>query len=177
LGRCQPLQHDREGHADVVVAGDDVGRIGEVGGDVERPLRSVLAAGAPRAQLVQAQATHDHDEPSPNVVDLVNVDAEEPDERLLHDVLGFADAPEHAEGDVEQVAAVSLPEVRQAGVGDLIHTGEDDAAASNVTAAPCHNSGRYAVLDGYATRHRLRTGCRSARPAQDLSRWRRGREG
>ena len=66
--------------------------------------------------MIDAQAAHDDDEPRAHVVDLGHVDAQQPRERLLHDVFGVGNAADHPVGDVEQEAALLLPDVVDGGV-------------------------------------------------------------
>jgi hypothetical protein len=99
-----------QGDADVVVEGDAVGGI-------DRADRGAIAHGrvgcggvaALGPELVEADpADHDH-EPAADVVDLIDVGADQPGERFLHGVLGLAQVAEHAVGDVEHVTPLVAP--------------------------------------------------------------------
>ena len=90
--------------------------------------------------MVEADAPGDNDQPAAHVLDLVEVDVHESHERLLHDVLGLADAADHPEGEVDEVAAVVRPDVGQSIVRHAVHQSEDDAGMPNVTSdRECHN--------------------------------------
>ena len=97
--------------ADVVVEGDAVrgieDRCRRAG---RRGSRRVTVGWRARgSQPVEAQPADDHDEPAADVVDLVDVGADQPGERLLDRVLGLAEVAEHPKGDVEQMAPVVAP--------------------------------------------------------------------
>src|ERR671911_394981 len=134
LGGCEPGQEHVEGHAHLVVERDPVcgirRRAGLRGGPVlgwRGAGRLTLPAGRP--ELVVAEPADHHHEPGPHVVELVEVDVHQPGVGLLHDILGLADAAEHPEGDVEEVAvmvAPSSPELHvdlwgPAGEGGAVH--------------------------------------------------------
>jgi hypothetical protein len=56
-----------------------------------------------RPDLIQAQAAGHHGQPAALVLDLVEFDPHQAGERVLHDVLGRADVPEHPEREVDEV--------------------------------------------------------------------------
>jgi len=62
-----------------------------------------LPAGVRRPDPIQAQAAGHHGQPAALVLDLVEFDAHQAGERVLHDVLGRADVPEHPERQVDEV--------------------------------------------------------------------------
>jgi hypothetical protein len=110
LGGCEPFQDEVEGDTDAVVEGHPVGG---VDGPGLGPVAERLVGGGRMAafgpQPVEAQpADHDH-QPSPDVVDLVDVGPGQPGEGLLDHVLGLGDVAEHPEADVEHVTAVLPP--------------------------------------------------------------------
>lgn len=118
LGRVQGVEDHLEGEADGV--GHD--RLGlRVGGGglagegrgVVVAVELVLAAGAARAQEVEADAGGDRGEPAAEVLDLGGVGAREAHPGLLDGVVGLARAAEHAERDRAQVAAVLLETLHQ----------------------------------------------------------------
>ena len=103
FGRAEPLQHDEQGQAHGVVERDPVGRVRQFGlGDRdELDLGGVVRALAPgpgRADLVQAQAAGDHDQPAAQVLDLSGIRPQQPAERLLHHILRRPDLAQHPEG-------------------------------------------------------------------------------
>ena len=111
LARAEPSQHLQQRGADLIVEGGPVGRL-EVGGggDVERTgLVGLFVAGACRAHLVEAETSGDDGQPGAEVVDLRDVRARQPQERLLRDVLGAADVAEHLVGEIHQVGAMTAP--------------------------------------------------------------------
>ena len=118
LGRGESLQHYEHRHPNAVVERDAV--CGIVGLSVDhrfgkpRP-RVGLALGSSGAELIQTQAGRDHDEPAAHVLDLIRVLLQETGERLLNDVLGVADAPQHPIRDVQHVPAVVPPRLGESG--------------------------------------------------------------
>ena len=114
FGGAQALEHHHQRHAHAVVQRHAVGgigflalgidqRLGQPGADVGLPARTG------GAQLVQTEPSDDHDQPAPHVLDVAQVDAHEPGERLLHHVLRVAQAPEHPVGHVERQLPVFAP--------------------------------------------------------------------
>ena len=69
----------------------------------------VMRVAALGPELVQADPADHDDQPAADVVDLIDVGADQPGERLLHGVLGLAQVAEHAEGDVEHVTSLVAP--------------------------------------------------------------------
>src|SRR5260221_2882901 len=67
-----------------------------------------LPAGAGGLDLVQAQAASHDDQPAALVFDLTEVRGHQARERVLHDVLGRADVPEHPECEINEVGTVVL---------------------------------------------------------------------
>ena len=137
LGGGEAVEHDAERLRHLVVERHPVGRIDRAGrprppARRARPRRRAAArpppAGVGRPQPVEAHAAHDHGQPAAQVVDGVGVDAGEPAERLLHDVLGLAAAAHHAlrEGRRgrrrrRRQAALDAPVGRVAGAGIGVH--------------------------------------------------------
>jgi hypothetical protein len=66
------------------------------------------------ADSIEAEPPHDHREPTPDVFELVEVDASEPAERLLHDVFRFGGVTEDAPGEPEHPAAILTPHLIEA---------------------------------------------------------------
>ncbi len=121
LGRGQPLEHDQQGEANLVVEGDPVGRVHAGGWKRLGPGRldgghrvHLLVAGARRADLIEADPAGDHRQPSPLVLDAVELGVGQPVEGLLYGVLGGADVAQHAEGQADQVGTVREPGVVEA---------------------------------------------------------------
>src|SRR5712672_2348392 len=67
-----------------------------------------LPARAGRLDLVQAQAAGYDDQPSPLVFDLTALGGHQARERVLHDVLGRADVPQHPECEMNEIRTVVL---------------------------------------------------------------------
>nr|BFF26301.1 hypothetical protein GCM10025732_42660 [Glycomyces mayteni] len=105
--KADRVGHDRLG---LRVGG---GHVAGEGGRVVVAVELVLAAGATRAQEVEADAGGDGGEPAAEVLDLGGVGAREAHPGLLDGVVGFAGAAEHAEGDRAQVVAVLLESLHQ----------------------------------------------------------------
>ena len=61
------------------------------------------------ADAIETQASDDHREPARDVFELVEVDACEPAERLLHDVFRFGGVTERAPGEPQHPAAILTP--------------------------------------------------------------------
>ena len=120
LDRGQPLEQDEERHRQRVgllgVRGRVAGAL--VGHErLRQPLADVrLAADAGRLEVVDRQAGDDRRQLRLRRLDrrVVGEDPLVADERLLHDVLGLADAPEHPIGDREE----QRPKV-DIGLGDI----------------------------------------------------------
>jgi len=112
FGGGQRFQHHEQGHADrvsqhrlvfrTVVGGILYQRFGQPAAGVN------LATGLAGPQHVQADPPDHRGQPAAQVADAARVAAAEPQPRLLHRVLGFADRAEHAVGDRLQVLAVLL---------------------------------------------------------------------
>jgi hypothetical protein len=68
-----------------------------------------------RADLVQAQSASDHGQPAAVVLDLAAGVAQQPGKRVLPDILGRADVPQHLEGEVRKVGTMGVP-----GLDDLL---------------------------------------------------------
>src|SRR5260221_1260546 len=108
------LQHDEQREPDSVVEGDPVGRIGQGPAGWRRDeldlagVVGALPAGAGGLDLVQAQAAGHDDQPAALVFDLTEVRGHQARERVLHDVLGRADVPEHPECEINEVGTVVL---------------------------------------------------------------------
>src|SRR5260370_26065091 len=74
------------------------------------PITSEILSPQPRRpQFVEAQAAHHHDEPAANIVDAVEVDAQEATEGVLNDVLGAAEVAKHLEGEIDQKRSMLTP--------------------------------------------------------------------
>src|SRR5215472_18832373 len=61
-----------------------------------------------RLDLVQAELAGHHDQPSALVLDLTALRRHQARERVLHDVFGRADVPQHPECEINEVRAVVL---------------------------------------------------------------------
>jgi len=70
-----------------------------------------------RADSIEAQTANDYREPTARVVELVEVDAGEPVERLLYDVFRFAGVIEHPPRESDHSIAVVVPQRFEARVG------------------------------------------------------------
>ena len=121
FGGGQPLEDHEHRHTHAVVQCDPVGRVGLCSRRLDQGLGQPrphigLPPRARRAEQVETQPAHHDHEPAPNVLDAIEILVQEAGERLLDDVLRFRDAPEHAVGDVEDVAAVIAPGVPESGV-------------------------------------------------------------
>jgi hypothetical protein len=73
------------------------------------PETGVLSAGPRGSDLIQAQTAGHHDQPSPLILDPAGIGAHQTHERVLDDVFGGTDVPEHLEREVNQVRPV-IPE-------------------------------------------------------------------
>jgi hypothetical protein len=108
------LQHDEQGEPDSVVERDPVGWIGQGLASRRRYELNIagvvgaLPAGAGGLDLVEAQAAGHDDQPAALVLDLTEVRGHQARERVLHDVLGRADVPEHPECEINEVVTVVL---------------------------------------------------------------------
>src|SRR5262249_36241085 len=122
LGRGELFEHDQQGHANGVVERDAVGGVGPERREVHHRLGEPRpdVAGAPGRcwpQLIATQPAGHGNEPAAHVVDAVDAMPYEPGIRLLHDVLGVADAPEHAVRDIHHALAVIAPGVGNTRIG------------------------------------------------------------
>jgi hypothetical protein len=63
--------------------------------------------------LIETQPADHHDQPGANVLDRIEVGAQEPGESLLHYVLSVAIAAKKPVGDVEKEAMVVRPRIRE----------------------------------------------------------------
>jgi hypothetical protein len=112
LGWGEPLQHHQQGQMHALVERDPVGGIGQGGlsrrggGLDDAGVVGPLPAGPGRLDLVQAQAAGHHDQPAALICDLTRGGVQHAGKRVLHDVLGGADVPEHPERQINQVGAV-----------------------------------------------------------------------
>jgi hypothetical protein len=100
---------------------------------------------------VDAEPADDHHQPGANVVNLVDVDAEQPGEGFLHDVFGFADLTQRPERDVEDVAAMLTPgpTEREIEVGYEIHVGTPMLWSTTTRSSPNKDGpGRRSVTSG-----------------------------
>ena len=104
-------ESDRVGHERLVLRVHPLGaahdRIGHA--HVDR----LLAPRPPRAQHVERQARDDGRQPSAQVLDLIGVGAAEPQPRLLHGVVRFAQRAEHPVGHRPQMGSVLLETLGQ----------------------------------------------------------------
>ena len=114
LGRRHALEDDEQREPHALIHRHHIGgvglrvlqreqRLGEPGTDVG------LALDSRRSELVEAKPAHDDDQPCANVFDRVEVGAQEPAERLLHDVFRIAVAAQQPVRDVEQKTVVLRP--------------------------------------------------------------------
>ncbi len=74
-----------------------------------------LPAGAGGLDLVQAEPAGHDDQPAALVLDLAELRGHQAGERILHDVLGRANVPEHPECEINEmgpVVAVGLADLR-----------------------------------------------------------------
>lgn len=112
LGGRQRFEHDQErdpdgvGHHDVALR-TLVQRRGH--DRLRQPsARVVLASRPARPEHVEADPPDDDGEPTAKVIGASRVPPIEPDPRLLHGVVGFADRAEHPVSDPAQVRALVL---------------------------------------------------------------------
>ena len=120
VGR-QPLEQGDEGERERIGELRLLRRVGARVGDerLGQPLaRVVLAPDPRRAELIDRQASGDRREEGPRRRDLL-ARVMEAQERLLRDVLGLGDAPEHAVGDPERQRA----QLGELPVFDRVHDG------------------------------------------------------
>jgi hypothetical protein len=73
-----------------------------------RSLRERPRGGAARLDPVQAEAAGHHDQPAALVLDLTELRGHQARERVLHNVLGRADVPEHPECEINEIRTVVL---------------------------------------------------------------------
>ena len=110
--RGQRLQHGHQRQADgvgeqrLVLGFHGVGAVDHGVGHVH--LQGFLGVGAAGAQDVEADPGDDGRQPAAEVVDLVGVAALQPQPRLLHGVVGFAERAEHAVAHGPQAGPVLL---------------------------------------------------------------------
>ena len=128
------VEYDAERASYLVVEGDPVGR---VGGGVRRPGRQVVRVARRRvaamcgADPVQGEAADDHDEPGPDVVDLLDALDREPGEGVLDHVLGLGRVREDPRRDRDDIGPVVPPGGGDPLVG--VHAGQDDSTHIDVT--------------------------------------------
>jgi len=115
LGRAELLHYHQQGQPDAVDDGDPVGWVSclEIGKrgcclDLARST-GVFSAGLCGFDLIQAQTAGHHDQPAAVILHAVGTGAQKAHERVLDEVLGGTDVPEHPEGEVNQVRPV-IPE-------------------------------------------------------------------
>ena len=82
----------------------------------QRAERQRLVAKVRGADSIETESPHDHREPALDVFELVEVDAREPAERLLHDVFCFGGVAERAPGESEHPVAILTPDLVEARV-------------------------------------------------------------
>jgi hypothetical protein len=109
LGRGQPVEHLLKREADGVVERDPIRGFGKLRGAFSGVRVRFGGVATSPAEPVEAEPSDDDHEPAADVVDPVDAVAYEASKCFLHDVLGIAEVAEHAEGDVEGVAAVVSP--------------------------------------------------------------------
>jgi hypothetical protein len=155
LGGREAFEHGEQRGAHGFVERHSIGRVrghaarrGRARCELERRiLGRCFAPRARRAEVVEAEASDDDDEPTAHVLDAVEVLPGEAHEGLLHHVLGSTEVAEHAEGDIEKMAMLALCDLTDAGIeragghGDPLvsvlrtrmYFREDDVALRNVT--------------------------------------------
>ena len=79
-----------------IAGGPDYQRIGET------LAQSLLAAGAPLPESVEADASHHRAQPGAQVRDLAGRRSRQPEPGLLHRILGLGYRPQHPVGDAQQ---------------------------------------------------------------------------
>ena len=115
LAGTEAPQDLQQGGADLVVEGDPIGRtkilrlVNRSGGLEDSRLAGTFVTDACRPDLVEAQPPRDHRQPATNVVNLRLIGSCQAQERLLGDVFGLADIPDHLIGEIHQVGAVAAP--------------------------------------------------------------------
>ena len=109
LGWREPVDHNGQRPAHLVIEGQPVRRISALLSGLRRLRGHGRPAGVGRAEPVQAQPAGHHHQPSPDVLDLIDAGSRQPGERLLHHVLGLSRPAQHPGGDCEQIRPVGLP--------------------------------------------------------------------
>jgi hypothetical protein len=71
-------------------------------------MNSISLASWARSLRERAEAAGHDDQPAALVLDLTEFRGHQACERVLHDVLGRADVPEHPEGEINEIRAVVL---------------------------------------------------------------------
>ena len=113
LSRRETLQHHQHGQAHAVIQRDPVGRIRLCAWGLDQRLGShgpmYAARFACRPELIEAEPRRHHDEPPADILDRLDVFAEQAGEGLLHDILRLGDGAEHPVCHVEQVPTMLTP--------------------------------------------------------------------